>query len=254
MRLNYYLKPSGFSLVEMAMVLVVLGLVTGALVMPLQVKYQQLSLTQTEATLTSAKQALLGYAQTLGRLPCPATNTSNGLEDPLGGGVCVSQLGYFPAATLGIQPTDINGFAVDTWGNRIMYAVAQNNTGSSPDFTSNSESGGMSFIGIANLKPELRVCNSASNNTLSACSSGSEKNYLINNAVAVIYSLGASGHQSTGGLDENANPTVPTSNKSVFVSHSITTATQVNGEFDHIMVWISPYVLYNAMIEAGQLH
>ncbi len=248
---------AGFSLVEMAIVLIILAFVLGTLLMPLQAQRQQLAQSQTENTLETAKKALLGFAQSKGRLPCPAT--ANGLEDPLGGATaCTKQLGYLPAATLGIQPTDASGLAVDAWNNPIMYAVAQNSAvttpanPATPDFTISSSTDGMNVVGIANLTPELRVCKSATGITASTCSGGVESNYLINNAVVIIYSLGPSGSQISGGADESANPKVPTSSKSVFVSHE-PSATAGN-EFDHIMVWISPYVLYNAMIEAGQLH
>lgn len=252
-------RQQGFTLVEMAMVLVILGFVLGVLLLPLQAQRQQLAQLQTENTLENAKRALLGFAQSKGRLPCPAT-AANGLEAPLGGNVlCTSQLGYLPAITLGIQPTDANGFVVDAWNNRIMYAVAQSSAATpvnpaTPDFTTNSATDGMNIVGLANLTPELRICNSASVVTATACSSGAETNYLINNAVAIIYSTGATGVQATGGVDENLNPKTPTNPKSVFVSHDITVAGAPNGEFDHIVTWISPYVLYNAMIEAGQLH
>jgi prepilin-type N-terminal cleavage/methylation domain-containing protein len=256
----YYRLARGFSLLEMAVVLIILGFVLGALLMPLQAQRNQLFQSQTENTLEIAKKSLLGFAQAKGRLPCPATAVSNGLEAPLGGSTCISQLGYLPAATLGIQPTDANGFAVDAWNNRIMYAVAQNSAvtvpanPATPDFTTNTLTDGMGIVGIANLTPELRVCNSATGITATACSGGAESNYLINNAVVVIYSLGATGAQAAGGVDENANPNVPANPKSVFVSHEVTAAGVANGEFDHIVTWISPYVLYNAMIEAGQLH
>jgi type II secretory pathway pseudopilin PulG len=248
---------AGFSLVEMAIVIIILGFVLGALLMPLQAQRQQLAQSQTENTLEIAKKALLGFAQSKGRLPCPAT--ANGLENPIGGTTaCAMQLGYLPAATLGIQPTDANGFAVDAWNNPIMYAVAQNSAVTvptnpiTPDFTINSLTDGMNVVGIANLTPELRVCKSATGITGAACSGGVESNYLINNAVAVIYSLGPTGAQASGGADESANPKVPTFSESVFVSHEPSQA--AGNEFDHMMVWISPYVLYNAMIEAGQLH
>ena len=56
------------------------------------------------------------------------------------------------------------------------------------------------------------------------------------------------------GADENSNPVVPVAIKTVFISHDITATGAPNGEFDHLVTWISPYVLYNAMIQAGQLH
>jgi len=250
---SYFNKLArGFSLIEMAIVLIILGFVLSALLLPLQAQRQQLFQSQTENTLETAKKALLGFAQSKGRLPCPAT--ANGLEAPLGGTACTSQLGYLPAVTLGIQPTDSNGFAVDAWNNRIMYAVTQSPTIATPDFTTNNATNGISIVGITNLTPDLRICKSSVGMTADACSGGAEANYFVNNAVAVIYSLGPTGSQASGGNDENVNPNAPTNPKKMFVSHDVTAAGVANGEFDHILVWISPFVLYNAMIEAGQLH
>jgi type II secretory pathway pseudopilin PulG len=259
--MNNHKKQVGFSLVELAIVLVILGFVLGALLLPLRAHRESAAQGQTENTLANAKQALLGYAQSRGRLPCPATVASNGLEAPLGGNAaCTSQLGFLPATTLGIQPADANGFALDAWNNRIMYAVAQNSAVTvpanpiTPDYTINSATDGMNIVGIANLTPELRVCNTSTGVTANACPGAPEANYLINNAVAVVYSLGATGALASGGADENSNPSIPTTLKRVFVSHDITAAGAPNGEFDHLVTWISPYVLYNAMIQAGQMH
>jgi len=245
-------KVLGFSLVEMAVVLVILGFVLGALLLPLQAQRTQAFQLQTENTLDQAKKALLGYAVSRGRLPCPASATSNidagsrGLESPLPiTGTCTNVNGYLPAATLGIQPTDTFGFAVDAWNNRIRYAVTQTNNAGAADanFTT---ANGMSNQGVTILQPNLRVCSSASGITVARCSPGLESNFLTNNAVAVIFSVGETGAQGSGGADEDAN----LDNSPVFVSRDAL----ANGEFDHILVWISPYVLFNAMIEAGQLH
>lgn len=227
----------GFSLVELAVVLVILGFVIGALLLPLQAQREQLFRSQTESQLEIARRALLGFAQTNGRLPCPAIDASAGLEDPVVGGDCTSQLGFLPAATLGIQPTDEDGFAIDGWNNRIMYAVAQDDADASgtADFTTGND---MNLVGLSALDPELVVCPLAS-----TCPA----TYLIDNAVAVIYSLGPTGFQASSGPDEDENPMVP-GTKTEFVSHGPTPT------FDHLVVWISPYVLYEAMIRAGQLH
>ncbi|MEY3885404.1 MAG: hypothetical protein RIS87_1179 [Pseudomonadota bacterium] len=281
-----YLKNNGFSLVEMAIVLIIIGLVTGALLLPLQAEYSQLSQSQTETTLANAKQALLGYAQQNGRLPCPASAASNtdagsyGQENPLGGtrdstttqppvvaNTCAMQSGFLPAATLGLQATDKYGFALDAWNNRIRYAISTDDSSSfasprnaspfitvstthpacsgsdAPDFTT---SGNMSAVGLICLAPNLRVCQS------SATTDCTSTIYLSNNAVAIIFSTGKN-YGISAGEDEALNlaatttfysraPTIPTS------------ASSSSKEFDDIMVWISPYVLYNAMIEAGQLH
>lgn len=240
----------GFTLVEMAIVIVILGFVLGALLLPMQVQRQQLAQSQTESTLAIAKKALLGFAQQHGRLPCPATAASNGIEQPVGGlAACTQMVGFLPAATLGIQPVDAQGFALDGWNNRILYAVTQSNA------SAFSISNGITNIGMSALIPDLRVCASATGVTAITCSAATpETNYLINNAVAVIYSIGATGNQAIGGADETENLNAVLNVDRVFVSHEPRSAADSNGEFDHIVTWISPYVLYNAMIEAGQLH
>lgn len=249
--MNLMYKQKGFSLIELAIVLIIMGFVIGSLLLPLKAQRDSSSLAQTEMTLEMAKKALLGFAQATGRLPCPATNDGTGTfpdgtgtSNPNGSGACVHQVGFLPAATLGIQPTDAQGFALDAWGGRIRYAVTNANTNA---FTTSAK---MSEVGITVLQPDLRVCHSSMGITATVCSTGTESNYSINNAVAVIYSTGITGSLASGGNDENAN----LDNDMVFVSHDVTVTSATGGEFDHMVTWISPYVLYNAMIEAGQLH
>lgn len=253
MRLLRY-KSRGFSLVEIAIVLVIFGLILSALFVPLRAQREQAALTQTMNTIDNAKQALLGFAQANGRLPCPATNNGTavfpddtGSASPVGGGVCLQNSGFLPGSTLGVKPVDSQGYVLDAWNQRIRYAVSQtNNAGAlNADFTTVN---GMANQGIVNLQPNLRVCATQVGITPIRCSGASpETNFLINNAVAVVYSLGATGAQPAGSADEGAN----LNGDPVFVSHDLTVAPN---EFDHIVSWVSPYVLYNAMIQAGQLH
>ena len=283
-------RQHGFTLVEMAIVLVILGFVLAALLLPLRAQREQAALAQTNATLEIAKQALLGFAQQNGRLPCPASaanfqgNTdagSGGRENPLGGTHnnppiplqpnCAVQSGFLPAATLGIQPTDAQGFALDAWNNRIRYAITANDNSATvvngspcggdtaPDFTT---TGNLAAVGLVCLAPELRVCNSATGITPTNCSAAvPEVNYAINNAVAVIYSTGQTEAAEANTLPaivrpdetENLNAAGAGQIDAVFVSRNISIAAAPN-EFDHLVVWISPFVLYNAMIQAGQLH
>lgn len=233
-----YHSVRGFSLVEMAVVLVILGFVISALLLPLQGQREVGYRVQTESQLEIARKALIGFAQANGRLPCPAVDSATGVEAPtINAGTvnCTQQLGFLPAATLGITPTDANGYAIDAWSNRIMYAVTQTTAGgaATADFTT---TGDMSTVGITALTPNLVVCPSATN-----CPT----TYLINNAAAVIYSSGPTGATASG-VDEGENPTAQGTDTQ-FVSHTPTP------DFDHIVTWISPYVLYNAMITAGQL-
>lgn len=75
---------------------------------------------------------------------------------------------------------------------------------------------------------------------------------LINNAASVIYSLGATSSQAIGGADETESLNAVANVDTVFVSHD-SRENDPNGQYDHIVTWISPFVLYNAMIQVGQL-
>ncbi len=266
---NNRIQQKGFTLVEMAIVLVIFGLVLSALLLPLRAQREQAAQAQTINTLDNAKQALLGFAQANGRLPCPATATSQGIAAPNASGPCTVQQGFLPAATLGIQPVNALGFAIDAWNNPIRYAVtiADNPNGvvaglptgygvrNIPDFTSTNE---LQDIGISRtnpappanvpaLNPDLRV--SCGQLATTECVPATS---LITNAVVVIYSTGANGAlaNSEVGADEVANKNATT----VFYSRTQTASGSSAGEFDDLVTWISPYVLYNAMIQAGQIH
>jgi prepilin-type N-terminal cleavage/methylation domain-containing protein len=229
----------GFTLIEVAIVLIIVGFLLTAFLLPLKAQRDIAFQLQTQTTLENAKKALIGFAQTNGRLPCPATNNGGAFPDgtgtEAGSGACPSRIGFLPATTLGLQPTDAQGYLLDAWNNRIIYAVTD---ADSDAFTTN---GGMDAVGIASLAPDLRVCQS---NTCAMT--------LIANAPALIISEGPTGAQGSGGLDESENSITDTDVD--FVSHTPTEAGSANGEFDHMVVWLSPYVLYHAMIEAGQLH
>ena len=207
---------------------------------------------ETRKQLDEIKEALIGYAIINGRLPCPASSSSNGVEsfatsptigDP-SNGICLNFFnGFVPAATLGVtsivDSQGNTGFAVDSWGNRIRYAVTKwsNNT-----FTRNS---GMSTAGLSNLNPDLLVCSTASTSTSSCSVSGSSLT-SIPGVPVIIFSTGKNGAQGGTGTDEAAN----LNNDRVFVSH---TPTLSPNEFDDHVTWLSPNILINRMVAAGKL-
>ena len=250
-KIHYRNRQSGFSLVEMAVVIVILGLVLATLIMPIQAQRAVHYQSNTEQTLISANASLIGFAQTEGRLPCPATDTSNGLESPIGGGICTVKSGFLPASTLGLQPINADGYALDAWSHPIRYSVDQSISpdfapATAPDFTTDEK---MNAVGVNDLEPALSVC--AINTNCSVT------NYLANNAVAVILSTGENYRPATpgspeyqGGVDEitNLNP-----NTTTFFSREPTGPKNSTTEFDDIVIWISPYILYNNMIQAGRI-
>jgi type II secretory pathway pseudopilin PulG len=241
------LKPAaGFSLIEIAVVMFIMVLLLGSILIPLTTQVEQRQIADAQKKLDEIKDALIGFAIANGRLPCPASTSSAGVESPSGGGDCTNDYdGFVPAVTLGITATNDQGFAVDPWGNRIRYAVTNAN---SDAFTT---ANGMSSTGLSSLSPNLFVCSTATGIGGSNCDTGKT---LATGVPAVIYSTGKNGSYGGTDLDERANPNPNSSdNNRGFVYHTPTPSTATNGEFDDIMVWLSPNILYNRMVAAGKL-
>jgi prepilin-type N-terminal cleavage/methylation domain-containing protein len=272
----------GFTLTELAVVLMIVALLIGGMLVPLSAQNDIRNVNETQKTLNDIRDALIGYAAANGRLPCPASAASNGIEEPVSGGNCDTSVsgashadgnsyaGFVPAVTLGIGPTDSNSYAIDAWGNRIRYAVFPKtiNLVSYPFTTANGmKNTTLSQISsYAAANPLLSVCacgaavksagdpiNAACSSTANICSGGPGK--ITDQAVAVIYSLGK--NAGTGGTDvgekHNPNPNSPVAPDPAFVWHTPTSAGSADGEFDDLMIWISPNILYNRLIAAGQL-
>lgn len=89
-------RARGFSLIELAVVLVVLGLVTLLLARFLGTAASEQQASASRSLLNRADDALLAYAMVNSRLPCPASDAS-GVED-CGSG----QVGRLPYKTLGL--------------------------------------------------------------------------------------------------------------------------------------------------------
>ncbi len=243
-------KHAGFSLIELAIVLLIVSLLAGGLMMTLSAQQENSAIAETQRRLADARDALLGFAAANGRLPCPAAPASSGVEAPLGGGACNNNWdGFLPAITLGITPTNENGYAVDAWGNPIRYAITNfSNSTYCPNQCFTTTNGiKAAWNGGITLSPDLRICNTAIGKTgtggSALCASGAEQ---ANNAVAVIFATGKNGGLTPSSGDEVANNDADR----LFVSHTQSTGTN---EFDDLVVWLSPNILYNRLITAGRL-
>jgi prepilin-type N-terminal cleavage/methylation domain-containing protein len=251
---------AGFTLTELAVVLIIVALLIGGLLMPLSEQDNQRRTSETRKTLADINDALLGFAAANGRLPCPAAPAATGVEAPLGGGVCTNPYdGLVPGVTLGLGSLHGDGYVLDAWGNPIHLAVSRDPSDGSatPPFWNNSftttptAAAGIAGIGMSNLHPDLQVCSGGAPSASVQCTG----NALATNAVAVIYSLGRNGTIGGTGTDEqqNPNPHVAAPADRLFVSREAADAGSANGEFDDIVIWLSPNILYNKMIAAGRL-
>ena len=265
----------GFTLIELAVVLLILGALFAGILIPMTTQVELRRVADTQKTLSEIRDALIGFAAANGRLPCPASGASNGQESFAAGGSasngnCSNFVnGFVPAVALGIGPTDNAGYVLDAWNNRIRYAVTNTdrsaigsatplNPNGNYDFTAlgtlPAANGEMRNVGMAALAPDLRVCSTAPVGPGANCTAGTS---LIDNAVSVIYSTGANASRSDPGaarIDENANPNPnAVDNNRSFVSHERAGENNPNGEFDDIVIWLSPNILYARMIAAGRL-
>lgn len=251
-------RQKGFTLLEMAVVLLIVGLLLGGLVMPLSTKVENERFAQSSRTIETVHEALVGFALANGALPCPATPASNGLAATAGGG-CTRQHGFVPVVTLGLQGAqNTDRLLLDAWGSPIRYSV------SNSDFDSDGNwdfivPGEMRDVQIANLNPDLDVCSTAAGSSATACSGAATT--VTATAPAVIYSLGPDFAAFTSadqvenvGANVGGGPsgvTYRVASDGVWVMRTRSEA--AGAEFDDLIAWISPNSLYGRLLAAGQL-
>jgi prepilin-type N-terminal cleavage/methylation domain-containing protein len=276
------LKQRGFTLTELAVVMVIVGLLVGGVVGSYSTMINVSKFKDAQTQLNTVSDALLGYASANGRLPCPAvdgvhygpvgTGNSYGAESVVGGastgGQCtvaassMPGLGYVPAATLGLTPVDTQGFLIDAWNNRVLYAVSSN--GANYDFTTQGNLRTALTDALASTpSPNLRICSTTTlmtnaGSTTAACASAAVT--LTNTAAAVIISTGPNGATGGSGADEAQNLHAPgltsanwpfTTKDRLYISHTQTPAGATNGEFDDMVLWISPALVYSRIMNGG---
>lgn len=231
--------PGGFSLIELSVSLIVIGLLASAFLGTYTAQRKQLQVHETERQLEEIRETLIGFAIVNGRLPCPAvpdlpdSDTRAGQEDRVDiSAPCNRNYGVIPWATLGIRGNDY-------WGRRFSYFVSIKFSGppvsTSGSSFSLSTGTGSDNAGTANIKPSI--------------ASGSA---IASDLPAVVLSHGpngfggflSSGLQIAGAKGdelENAN------NTQTFIAHNPTTT------FDDQLIWIVGSVLKSKLLVAGKL-
>nr|MDJ0701374.1 type II secretion system protein [Woeseiaceae bacterium] len=153
-------QQGGFSLIELAIVILIMGLVLGGIAMPLSVQRENARIKQGDEQIAMVQSAIEGFALANGRLPCPATPASDGVADPSGGG-CTTQHGFVPATTLNLHGSrNDDNLLLDPWGAPLRYSVTASDadTDGNWDFTVPGE---MRDVTMALLQPDIHVCSSA---------------------------------------------------------------------------------------------
>ncbi len=256
------LMSNGFSLVEIAVVLVIIAVLITAIGVPLATQLDQQRTVDTQKQLENIKEAIYGFVMANGRLPCPATS-AGGAEAPVSGGVCTTNSGFVPGITLGLSGLDSLGFVVDGWrdglaARRLRYAVRPVSTTSgapaqctstltqvltTADRMRTATMDCLSQAAVGMLTVNTTIITGASPGTCTA-------SMLTTKAPFVLFSLGKNGRTSGTGADETTNLGT---NAVTFISNTPTVATSCAGEFDDIVTWGSLNTLFARMVQAGKL-
>lgn len=228
----------GFTLVEMAIGMLVIALLLGSILVPLSTQVEQRKINETQKALDEVREALLGFAITHDHFPCPDVD-NDGLENfVVVTGLCTGEEGNLPWATLSTP-------GADSWGNRFRYRV-------SPEFARRAPAG--LFTLTTDVATALQVCPTA------ACAVMLTTNTVADSPPAVVLSHGRNGFGAMNSFTNTLNP-APTSADELenadidarFASHVVTERTSAAGEFDDVVVWVSRPVLFNRMVAAGKL-
>jgi len=239
-------QTRGFTLIELAIVLVIITILIGGLAVPLSAQIQARRIAETQKTLEEAKEAIVGYAMTHKTtdatprpyLPCPDID-GDGHEDRVSNpGPCSRSDGYFPWVDLG-------GASQDAWGNRLGYVVELSVSNSSIGFFSYSpipannwkqiaSSQGCAAIDVAANLPFLLISHgpngwgarNVNGNTLANPAGADEIENLVDNPAT---------------QDDDA----------CYVSRTPSKPDGTGGEFDDIVAWLPLGTLISRVCPAG---
>lgn len=269
---------TGFSLIEMAIVLAITGLFLGLLLSTLSAQREMQNIVNTRNTLEQVKTSLMSYAMTNGRLPCPAAapqpdHSVKAVEQVniTTAGDCVTFNGFVPGVTLGLAPLNQDGYVLDEWGYPLFYAVS--------NITDNQLVAGTKRF-IYTSTNGIKDANVSNTDTTSACKAytgmayascaamlfvctgkGSGSNCgtatsLITNtntatpgggAVFVVFSTGKNTPQGSQSSDESEN----INGDNIFVSHDIQTNSA--SYFDDLVIWMPTTILFYSLVQVNKL-
>lgn len=242
--MNKHITQSGFTLVEMAIALVIIALLIGGMLAPLSTQKEQERRSGNQQLLDDAREALIGFAVVNGYLPCPDLN-GDGQEDTgpnpgdCGRFTATSNL-FYPNGAIGRLPWVTLGINAefDPWGDThyVRYAVNGAFVGD-PAYGTFALSATGTGGGILEIHSDAGTCGSSTNNVVAY------------NVPAIIWSGAKIDYTPppTSSADEAEN----TDNDACFVFRNHNT--RATFEFDDQMVWLSPNILFNRMISAGTL-
>ena len=217
---------TGFTLVELAIVLVIVALLASGLMVGIAAQRNAAETIDAQRQLENIRETLTGFALTHGRLPCPALPNLTSSDASVGVENCAQPHGVLPWVTLGLPE-------VDPWGRRFTYYAHGSFTAAVPSGALASFT--LDTVGNANVK----------------AGSGSSSN-VASDLPAVVVSHGSRG---AGGWQPNGSQLPGVSGdeaENADADLTFISRTQ-DGNFDDLVTWIVPSILKSKMVAAGRL-
>ena len=272
-------RARGFTLIELAIVLVIITILVGGLAAPLSAQIQARRIAETNKTLGEAREAIIGYAMSNTTSPCTCAYTSGVLDSPPATtcppSLCSAAFSITGTASLTLQQrhylpcpdklddgdpaTTDDGDGVE---DRVGADCAQS-VGYLPWVTLGAAAqdawgNRLMYAVTASFANSSIGFSSASAGNLQVCSvSGCATVNVAGNVPAVLVSHGPNGWgaRNVNGSTLEA-PTSPdeaenTNTDVNFVSRSPTKPDSTGGEFDDLVVWISDGLLKSRICPSG---
>ena len=239
-----YLVMRGFTLVEMAMVLIIVGFILGGLLVSLSTQIEIRNHNETKQKIATIKEAITGYALAYGRLPCPADpSVSSGTVGAgtqkfnVAGTSCNSIIGVVPWVDLGVLESD-------AWGRRFTYHV------------SNSFA---DVVVLNTVAPPVSCLSVPTSSSFALCSEGDIT--VTDGAAAIAIKIPAivlsHGKNGLGAYLSDGTKISDTAASSQEKENSDSDSDFIsitqNLTYDDVVDWISPNILFNRMVAAGKL-
>ena len=238
-------KLNGFTLLELAVVLLIIGLLLAGLFTPVAISIEQERRETLSRQYDQIREALMGFIIINGRLPCPdcsntATGTcgpgdeDDGIED-IETGTCKADtanlaVGNLPWVDLGVAGRD-------PWGEILAYQV-QTDHADATDGTGEVEC-------ITREQVSFQICSKAGFTVKDAGETcGGTSANVATEVPAVVYSQGNHAATSCHELEN-------TDGDEIFVSRGYS-ADQTD-YYDDMILWLSPKVLISRMVQAEVL-
>jgi len=240
-------RQHGFSLIELAVVLVIIGLLLGGGLAAFTATTEQARRAEQKRQLQHIREALYGFAMVEGRLPCPddlddaTAPDPDGTEDRSGSpAACDTDVGALPWVTLGLGRRD-------AWNNPLIYQVE-------PDYADDDPAPGDDASSFA-------FSDSA---TITVVDGNGDT--IVNGTPAVVVSAGPQGEQiwvggalkcpGASGAAANGFSDDETENcngDDNYVESAYRGADAATGRFDDMLIWVPDHVLKARMVDAGRL-